>query len=317
MNRTLTNILIALLFLFGIGVFSYPLVSNYLYERAAVEAVISYGEAVDEISPERIAAEKEAVRRYNESLFLNPVVLTEPFDPNSWPATDGEYSELLALTEEMGCIEIPSIDVNLPIYHGTTDDVLEQGVGHLEKTSLPLGGPSTHVVLSAHCGLPKAELFTNLENVQVGDVFRITVLDEVLSYRVYDIEVVEPDRVESLSIQEGRDLVTLVTCTPYGKNTHRLLVHGERTTEPAAPGEAASRALSASQKTPWGLLALAVVACMAAAFFASCVYAAVTQRRGAAQALRAPATPANLRRYSRHTAEYRAHSRGLRIRRKR
>ena len=169
--------------------------------------------------------------RYNESLFENAVVLTDPFDPDAFPITDGEYTELLAFEDVMANIEIPAINVNLPIYHGTKEETLLIGVGHLENTSLPLGGESTHAVLSAHCGLPSARLFTDLDLLNEGNIFRIYVLDEILTYQIYKKEVVEPENTSSLIIQEGEDLVTLITCTPYGKNTHRLLVHGRRIEE--------------------------------------------------------------------------------------
>lgn len=183
------------------------------------------------VPPERIAEEKEAIRRYNISLFKNSVVLTDPFDPDAYPITDGEYDELLAFDDIMAYIEIPAIDVYLPIYHGTSEEVLLIGAGHLENTSLPAGGPSTHAVISAHCGLPSARLFTDLHLLKEGSLFRIHVLDQTLTYQVYGIDTVDPQDSSSLFIREGEDLVTLITCTPYGKNTHRLLVHGRRVDE--------------------------------------------------------------------------------------
>ncbi|MDD6269422.1 MAG: class C sortase [Oscillospiraceae bacterium] len=231
MKKHLPTILIVILFLAGISVFLYPSVSNYLYEKNSTRAITEHAEAVSSLSPEFIAEEKEAVRRYNESLIDNAVILTDPFDPDAFPITDGEYTELLAFEDVMANIEIPAIDVNLPIYHGTSEETLQIGVGHLENTTLPIGGESTHAVLSAHCGLPSARLFTDLNLLREGNIFRIHVLDEVLTYQVYKIETVEPDDVESLFIVKGEDIVTLITCTPYGKNTHRLLVHGKRIEE--------------------------------------------------------------------------------------
>ena len=231
MKKHLPTILIVILFLAGIAVFLYPSVSNYLYEKNSTRAITEHAEAVSSLSPEFIAEEKEAIRRYNESLIDNAVILTDPFDPDAFPITDGEYTELLAFEDVMANIEIPAIDVNLPIYHGTSEETLLIGVGHLENTTLPIGGESTHAVLSAHCGLPSARLFTDLNLLREGNIFRIHVLDEVLTYQVYKIETVEPDDVESLFIVKGEDIVTLITCTPYGKNTHRLLVHGKRIEE--------------------------------------------------------------------------------------
>ncbi|MGN0115761.1 MAG: class C sortase [Acutalibacteraceae bacterium] len=245
MKKHLPTILIIVVFLVGISVFLYPTVSNYLYERNSSKAIVEHAKKLEKLTPQQIAQEKKAVQRYNISLFKNAVVLTDPFDPDAYPITDGEYDELLAFDDIMGYIEIPAIDVYLPIYHGTKEETLQIGVGHLENTSLPLGGESTHTVLSAHCGLPSAKMFTDLHLLKEGNTFSIHVLDEVLSYQVYDIEIVEPDDSSSLHIKSGEDLTTLITCTPYGKNTHRLLVHGKRifensgemTVEPAVEKE--------------------------------------------------------------------------------
>ena len=228
MKKALPTLLIIFVFFAGIAVFLYPTVSNYLYEKNSSKAITEHAENLSKLSPEIVAAEKEAIVRYNKSLFENAVVLTDPFDPDAYPITDGEYTELLALDDVMAYIEIPAIDVYLPIYHGTEEETLLIGVGHLENTSLPAGGLTTHAVLSAHCGLPSARLFTDLHLLKQDSIFRIHVLDETLTYQVYDIETVEPDDSSSLFIQEGEDLVTLITCTPYGKNTHRLLVHGKQ-----------------------------------------------------------------------------------------
>lgn len=233
MKKHLPTILIIVMFLAGGAVFLYPAISNYLYQKNGTKALTQQTEKLSAISPERIAEEKELVKRYNDSLFENAVVLTEPFDPDAYPITDGEYTELLAFDEIMANIEIPAIGVDLPIYHGTKEETLQIGVGHLENTSLPIGGETTHAVLSAHCGLPSARLFTDLNLLKEGNIFRIHVLDETLTYQVYKIQTVEPEDNSSLFIQEGEDIVTLITCTPYGKNTHRLLVHGRRIEEKA------------------------------------------------------------------------------------
>ena len=228
LKKVLPTILIILVFLSGIVVFIYPAVSNYLYEKNSTQAITEHTESVSKLTPKQIADEKEAVYRYNKSLFENESVLTDPFDPDAYPITDGEYTKLLAFDKVMAYVEIPAIDVYLPIYHGTDEETLLNGVGHLENTSLPGGGKSTHAVLSAHRGLPSARLFTDLNLLKKDNIFRIYVLDEVLTYQVYDIETVNPDNTSSLHIKEGEDLVTLITCTPYGENTHRLLVHGRR-----------------------------------------------------------------------------------------
>lgn len=234
MKKAMPTILVILVFIAGISVFLYPTVSNYLYEKNSSRAITKHAENISKLDPKIISAEKEAVIRYNKSLFKNAVVLTDPFDPDAYPITDGEYTELLALDDVMAYIEIPAIDVYLPIYHGTDEETLLIGAGHLENTSLPIGGESTHAVISAHCGLPSARLFTDLNLLKKGSLFRIHVLDETLTYQVYDIEIVKPDDSSSLFIRENEDIVTLITCTPYGKNTHRLLVHGRRIEESEA-----------------------------------------------------------------------------------
>lgn len=231
MKKYLSTIVIAFIFLLGVSIFLYPTVSNFLYERNGTKAIMQHTEDIEKMRPEELSTEKEAVRRYNQSLLDNAVVLTDPFDPDAFPITDGNYEELLAQNEMMGYVEVPCIDVNIPIFHGTGEDVLEKGAGHLENTSLPLGGESSHTVISAHCGMPSARLFTDLTSVKEGDIFRIYVLDEILTYQVYEIETVEPNNTSHLVIEKGLDLATLITCTPYGQNTHRLLVHGKRVTE--------------------------------------------------------------------------------------
>lgn len=234
MKKALPTILIIVIFIVGISVFLYPTVSNYLYNKNSSQVILQHTKVKEMLTPEQIENEKKAIKRYNKSLYKNAVVLTDPFDPDAYPITDGNYYELLAFDDIMAYIEISAIDVYLPIYHGTKESTLEKGVGHLENTSLPIGGKTTHAVLSAHCGLPSARLFTDLHLLKEGNLFKIHVLNEVLTYQVYDIEIVEPDDSSSLYIQEGKDIVTLITCTPYGQNTHRLLVHGQRIEEKEA-----------------------------------------------------------------------------------
>jgi len=279
-KKVLPTILIVLVFLAGIAVFLYPTVSNYLYKKNSSKAITSHAENLSKLSPEVIAEEKEAVRRYNKSLFENAVVLTDPFDPDAYPITDGEYTELLAFDDVMAYIEIPAINVYLPIYHGTEEETLLIGVGHLENTSLPAGGKDTHAVLSAHCGLPSARLFTDLNLLKKGSLFRIHVLNEKLTYQVYSIEVVEPDDSSSLFIQEGEDLVTLITCTPYGKNTHRLLVHGKRIEE---KDEALIEEPKIEKKMTWEdytkLAAIGITAMFVLLFLGSAVKGLIRRRK--------------------------------------
>lgn len=221
---------VIIVFLLGLGVLLYPMASNYLAERNQLKVVDAYKKTVENTNSDKLEQEYKKARKYNESLLKNSVVLTDPFDPNVPNFPDGDYMKLLALTDVMAYVEIPAISVSLPIYHTTSDEVHKKGVGHLEGTSLPIGGKGTHTALSAHSGLPTAELFTNLEKLVVGDLFYITVLGKKQIYKIDKISVVEPTDTSLLKIEENFDYTTLITCTPYGKNTHRLLVRGARYT---------------------------------------------------------------------------------------
>lgn len=226
-------------FAFGLFLFLYPVLSNAQYDAQQKADAEAYDEAMsqlasssDDSSADALSNMIEEAQAYNASLLTSGTYLTDPFDeaqladPNQEP-----YADLLNTDGGglMGYIDIPKIDVNLPIYHGTTSEVLAGGVGHLQPTSLPVGGAGTHSVLSAHTGVAGRKLFTDLDQLVEGDVFYIHVLGQVLAYRVESIKVVLPDDVSSLSIDPAADKVTLVTCTPYGVNDHRLLVTGVRT----------------------------------------------------------------------------------------
>lgn len=230
MDKSLRTALIVLLFTVGVCLLAYPWFSNWLEEQSRASVMDNYREVVAQASKQDLSAEMEKALLYEEHLRSGTARVIDPFDPSSVQATDEEYEACLNLAGNgvMGEIHIPSINVALPIYHGTSDEGLQKGAGHLQGTSLPIGGVSTHCVLAGHTGLPTTRIFDLLDQVEMGDVFTLSVLGETLAYRVCDIQVVLPDESDSLSIQEGRDLVTLVTCTPYGKNTHRLLVTGER-----------------------------------------------------------------------------------------
>ena len=217
----------------GIALLLYPTVSNLLIEQNASHVVQRYGEAVEVMSDEERREILDAARAYNAALAQREGVTSGEAD-GAQTASPEEREQVLAGYDEvlnldgnglMGYISIPRIDVTLPIYHGVEERVLQQAVGHVEGTSLPVGGSSAHAVLSGHRGLPSAKLFTDLDEMQVGDVFYIRVLEEVHAYQVDGIETVLPDETESLAIVPGEDRVTLVTCTPYGINSHRLLVH--------------------------------------------------------------------------------------------
>ena len=222
-SRQIVVFFAVLMILTGAAVFSYPFVSNALANRNASVAVQEYNASVSSLGREDIDAIKEAAKAYNDQ--LERVVGK---NAQGEGAVQDSYIDLIQLGDALGYITIPKIDVNLPIYEGTGYDVLTHGIGHLSETSYPLGGESTHSALSGHRGLAEAELFTNLDKLEVGDRFYLHVLDEVLAYQVDQVLVVEPEQVEALEIVEGEDLCTLVTCTPIGINSHRLLVRGTR-----------------------------------------------------------------------------------------
>ncbi len=224
MRKRLTNFILILIFLAGLSLLLYPSFSNWWNSWHQSRAIASYSEQVANMDEDKYNELWNAAMAYNESLLSRP---------NSYILTQEqleEYTELLNVGGNgvMGYIDIPIIGVTLPIYHGTSDSVLQIAVGHLDWTSLPTGGESTHTVLSGHRGLPSARLFTDLDDLIVGDTFMLRILDEVLTYEVDKIRIVEPYVTEDLLIEEGKDYCTLVTCTPYGINTHRLLVRGHR-----------------------------------------------------------------------------------------
>ncbi len=234
MKNAVLNILFALIFLAGLCIMLYPTVSNMINRRHQSTAIAGYEADRDKIAEEDRATILEEAREYNKNL---PSFLAQVENKN--PENSEVYNNILNISNSgiMGVITIDCVDIRLPIYHGTSEAVLQDGAGHLATTSLPVGGENTHAVISAHTGLPSAKLFTDIDQLKVGDVFRITVLDEVLVYQVDDIKVVLPHEVSSLNVVSGKDYVTLVTCTPYGVNSHRLLVRGTRIEETVAEEE--------------------------------------------------------------------------------
>ena len=218
------TVLLVLILLVGLSLLLYPSVSDYWNSFHQTKAITEYSERVANLDEDQYAEIWDAAADYNASLLdrANSYLLSD--------AQEETYKQLLNVSGDgvMGYIEIPSIQCSLPVYHGTAESVLQIAVGHLEWTSLPVGGESTHCVLSGHRGLPSAKLFTNLDKLVVGDVFMLRVQDEVLTYEVDQILIVEPQETAELQIVEGQDYCTLVTCTPYGINTHRLLVRGHR-----------------------------------------------------------------------------------------
>ena len=230
-KEKMKSIITSAIMLVGALVCLYPAISNYFAEKNHAEILETYTEAVESLSEETIAEEFAKAQEYNENLSGDPV--HDPFIGGSGYTIPGNYEEVLNINGDgvMGYIDIPSISAYLPIYHGTDSDTLLKGVGHIEQSSLPIGGVSTHSVLTGHTGVPTSELFTKISKLEVGDVFYIHVLNKTLKYEIYETKVIEPEDISELTIEEGRDLVTLVTCTPYGVNSHRLLVKGERTAD--------------------------------------------------------------------------------------
>lgn len=224
MKKKITTILLILIFVAGLAILAYPTVSDYWNSFHSSRAIMSYAEALSGLSAEEYQRLHDEASAYNRRILerSNPYLPTEE--------EKVEYPQLLNTSGDgiMGYIEIPMINVTIPIYHGTSEGVLQVAVGHLDWTSLPVGGESTHCVLSGHRGLPSAELFTRLDRLAVGDVFMLNVLNDVLTYEVDQILIVLPEDVSALQIAQGKDYCTLVTCTPYGINTHRILVRGHR-----------------------------------------------------------------------------------------
>lgn len=246
--------------LLGVGIFLYPFISNFFAELGQNKVIDVYKATVEDTSKEEIEAEWEEARIYNENLSGDPV--HDPFIVGSGYVVPDNYDEVLNLDEAMCYVEIPKLDLKLPVYHGTSEEVLKKGVGHLEMTAIPIGGENRRTVLTGHRGLPRAELFTRLDEMELGDEIDIHVLDEIHAYKVIEIETVEPEKLQDLTITpDGEDLVTLVTCTPYGVNSHRLLVTGERTEYVPREETETSAASFVRRLMPWKyyIIGIAVV----------------------------------------------------------
>lgn len=216
----------------GFLLLSYPFVSNFIFEKSAGSTVESYRKKTAGIDRKKKEKAIDEARQYNRDLVDSKVVLTDPFKAKDSKGETLFYNRILDMDGSgiMGYLKVPCISVDLPIYHGTSAEVLEHGIGHLAATSFPVGGKSTHAVLTGHTGLSSAKLFTDLTEMKKGDLFFIHVLNQKLAYKVDQIKVVEPEDTRDFQIIDGEDHVTLLTCTPYGVNDHRLLVRGVRTT---------------------------------------------------------------------------------------
>ena len=259
----LKNRIVTFLFVVaGLCLINYPFLSEWVNSFHQAEVLSTYDEAIATKSEEELNGYIADAMQYNEGLLESNVTLNDAF--SSGGSSDETYLSLLSLSPDgvMGTIEIPSIHVTLPIYHGTSSKVLEEGAGHLEGSSLPVGGTGSHAVLSAHSGLPEKRLFSDIDQLAVGDHFKLLVYGLKLEYEVDDIRVVEPWDTSYLSIQPDKDMVTLVTCTPYGINSHRLFVSGHRTewtdTEVVTSEESAGMHIGI-REIQIGILAISVV----------------------------------------------------------
>lgn len=272
MRKHITTVIVCIMFAAGLSLLLYPFTANQWNTYRQSQLITTYEEVVTEMEETgRVDYETEWVqaRNYNEDLI--PYILPDSFSTAEYPEEgDAKYLSCLNLTGDgmMGFIQIPKINVKLPIYHTTSEEVLQKAAGHLAGSSLPVGGEGTHAVISAHRGLPSAALFTDLDKLEEGDAFYLSILDDTLCYEVDKITEVEPTETDALAAEEGQDLVTLLTCTPYGVNSHRLLVRGHRIPytemeEDAIPAAAGSGLVGASMHTSyllWVIIGLGITA---------------------------------------------------------
>ena len=225
------SICFVLTFLFFLLVMDYPYISRLINQRNYDGVVLDYTKTLEGFDVKEKERYRKEAQVYNQTLEKgNGVSIKDAF--GSKHHTNKTYKKILDINKDgvMGIIDIPKLKISLPIYHGTSEEVLQKGAGHLEGTSIPIGGVSTHACISAHRGLPNKKMFTNLDEMKEDDIFLLSIMGEKLAYKVIDVQVVLPSDIRSLRLQKGKDLVTLITCTPYGVNTHRLYVTGERTT---------------------------------------------------------------------------------------
>ncbi|MGE7881560.1 class C sortase [Bacillus sp. NPDC094077] len=220
------NLVLGGIFLLGLGIFLYPTISNWLATSAHYSEISSYDKKIKALQKKEIERREKEAADYNRQIQTSKKTFADPFTEEK--SNQQAYADALNLGDVMGYIEISKISIKLPIYQGTSEEVLSRGVGHLDYSSLPVGGKNTHTILTGHRGLPSAKLFTDLDKLSEGDLFYIHSLDKVLAYKVDQIKVVLPHEIDDLQIVENKDYTTLITCTPYGVNTNRLLVRGER-----------------------------------------------------------------------------------------
>ncbi|MFV8314590.1 class C sortase [Aerococcus urinaeequi] len=230
---TKRNIFFSIIFVLGIAIIIFPLVSQFQYHQASRVEIEQFEENISKIDTSEIKNRIELANAYNQALLENTnngqdIEISDPYSDEEEADGLAEYARMLEVNEQIGTVKIPKISEEIPIYAGTTESALQKGAGHLEGTSLPVGGNNTHSVITAHRGLPSARLFTDLDKLEIGDKFYIQNLKETLAYEIDDITVIEPHEIDYLAIIPNKDYITLLTCTPYMINTHRLLVRGHQ-----------------------------------------------------------------------------------------
>lgn len=269
--------LIVLTFLLGFGIMVYPIISRLYYRSTASNEVEAFDTGVSALPDEEVERRIELARGYNAA--LKPIDLVDPYRELKEEGI-AEYARMLEVQEKIGHVQIPRLNEDLPVYAGTSESVLQKGVGHLEGTSLPVGGLNNHAVLTAHRGLPSAKLFSDLDKMEIGDKFYIHNIKETLAYEVDDILVVEPNDFEPVLIKEGQDYVTLLTCTPYMINSHRLLVRGHRVEYVAAVLE---KELADNQTTNRYKYLFYVALALVVIVLAGMITSAIKKRKGSRQ----------------------------------
>jgi len=222
------KITITLIFVIGFSIFSYPIISHLVKTKEHYTIISQHNEVLAQMDEDEKAKERDKAKAYNESISESTIPIEDPFSQVAETTASSSYYNALNIGETIGHLQIPSINVNLPIYHGIGADVLQAGVGHMSNSSLPIGGEGSHAALTAHRGLPSTKLFRDLDKIEKDDLFFVKTLGETLAYKVDDIQIVLPSETQWLSMDDDKDYVTLITCEPYMINTHRLLVRGER-----------------------------------------------------------------------------------------
>lgn len=217
-----------MIFFTGLLIFMYPIVSNWLSSREHYTVISEQNELLKQMTAVEIEKERQKAKKYNDSINETSIPIADPFSDELPEEIASSYFNVLDIGKTIGSIEIPTIHMELPIYHGVSEDVLQRGIGHMSNSSFPIGGLGTHTALTGHRGLPSSKLFRDLDKMEMEDIFYIHTLDETLAYQVDDIKIVLPNEIDWLQLDETKDYATLITCEPYMINTHRLLVRGER-----------------------------------------------------------------------------------------